>query len=461
MVKDLAVSHYLADALCEALFAQAGPTRLWSLLQALPESLVCGPPLAVETLEGDDRFVRCVTRWDLAHRATVSSRPFGGALEAILQSFGRPLPRVWLVSELCLSRPGDPLQFDELLDRLLQSGRDVATFDDRLYLTKWLPNTAVADEQSQLFVNGLSNDAVFLALRPKLMAAGLKQRHLLDTAEEILKAAKVPVPNRGLGLLLHHHHKDRFSAAETLATMCGDERFLALSGPEWTLAAQAKAASKAIAKVGGTAADIAPPAVDLAALVQAPPAQKIKLDEAKLEHAQTLAECARTPVDLEELLTDLMLLEPRKRNFVPAAHALHATLNTDLALLHVGPGRYLSRQTLPPWVKAVPGTLVPEAVPLAPREKSRDLLLPLEELAPGLAERVVDPRYEDEGEQGIVAHGDVVTETSLPILLHHHRCGTMKLRGQDRTLYDQPGPISLVTFVTPKSRCLPIWINQE
>ena len=461
MVKDQAVRRYLADALCEALFAQSGPTRLWSLLQALPESLVCGPQLAVETLEGDARFVQCVTRWDLAHRATVSSRPFGGALEAILQSFGRPMTRASLVSELCLSRPGDPLQFAELLDHLLHSGRDVASFDGRVYLTKWLANTSVAGEQSQLFINGLSNDSVFLALRPKLMVAGLKQRHLLDTAEAMLQAAKAPVSNRGLGLLLHHHHKDRFSAPETLAAMCCDDRFLALSGPEWTLAAQEKAALKAIAKEGGSADEIAPPAIDLAALLLAPPAQKLKLDEAIQKRAHELVGCARTPVDLEELLTDLMALEPRKRNFIPAAHALHATLNTDLFLLHAGPGRYLSRQTLPPWVRTVPPALVPEAVPLAPREKSRDLLLPLAELAPGLAEHVVDPYYEDEGETGVTARDDVVTETSVPILLHHHRCGTMKLRRQDRRLYDQPGPISLVTFVTPQSRCLPIWLNQD
>ena len=104
---------------------------------------------------------------------------------------------------------------------------------------------------------------------------------------------------------------------------------------------------------------------------------------------------------------------------------------------------------------------MPETVPLAPRETSLDVLLPLAELAPGLADHVVDSRYEDVGEAVASAWDSVVTETSISIPLHHHRCGTMKLRARDRMLYDQAGPIALVTFVTPLGRRLPIWVNQE
>lgn len=461
MVKDQAVRHYLADALCDALFEQPGPTRLGVLLHALPENVPCSTALAQETLEQDSRFALCVTRWDLAHRASVATRPFGGALDAILLTCGRPITRSLLISELCLSRPGDPPQFDELLHRLLLTGRDFASFDDHIILSRWLANTSVADEQSRLFVNGLASDEGYLALRHKLEATTLKQRQVLDTAEAILKAAKAPMSNRGLGLLLHHHHKERFSALETLAVMHGDERFLPLSGPAWTLRANEKTYLRALAKESHGAEEPEAAEVDLAPILQAPSAQKVKLDPQLVKGAQELAGESRTPVDLNEILGDVLQLRPRQRNFAPAAHVLDNTLSADLSLIRIAPGRYLSRRALPPWVKTVPQALVPEQVPLTPREKSRDVLLAPEALAPGLAERVAAPFYEDQGETDISLREDGLDETSMPIAWHHYLCGTMKLRLQDRRMYDQPGPISLVTFVTPLGHRLPIWVNLE
>lgn len=460
MVKDQAVRHYLADALCEALFEQPGPTRLSVLVQALPEDVPCCSALALEIMESDDRFARCVTRWDLAHRASIGTRPFGGALEAILQTYGRPMPRAMLVSELCLSRPGEPPQFDELLKRLLQTGRDFASLDDYLILTRWLPNTAVMDERSQLFVNGLAADERFLAIKDKLRGAALKQRQVLDTAEAVLKAAKDPLPNQALGLILHHHHGDRFSPAETLMAMYYDERFLPLSGLNWTLRSQEKTYLRALAGVPCEAEE-ALAEVDMASVLLTPPSQKIKVDPQQLREAQELAVSSHTPVDIGELVTDVMGLGRRQRNFVPAAHVLENALGSDLQLIRIAPGRYLSRQALPPWVKTVPQTLVPEQVPLAPHEKGRDVLLPLEELAPGLTERVADPFYEDQGEVGISLREEAVAETVIPIACHHYRCGTMRLRAQDRRLYDQLGPIAVVTFVTPLGHRLPIWVNLE
>jgi hypothetical protein len=367
MVKDPSARHYLADALCEALFRQPGPTRLWGLLQTLPDGLTCAPDTAQEIMREDPRFAQVVTRWDLAHRATASSRPFGGALEAILQTYGQPMPRSLLISELCLSRPGDPPQFDELLQRLLLSGRDIDSFGGYVFLTRWLPDLSAKDEDSRLFLNGLADDMGFLSLRNKLTNSAQKQRQVLDTAAAVLKTAKDPLSNRALGLVLAHHHGERFEAVETLAAMHADPRFLALSGPAWTLATQEKAYLRTLARVNGEAEAVAPPRVDLAALLRTKP-QKVKIAEETVDQATELAEASRTPVDLEELLTDLLGLGPRQRNFGPSAHVLEQTLSSDSALINLSPGRHLSRRTLPPWVNGVPAALVPEVVALAPRE---------------------------------------------------------------------------------------------
>lgn len=460
MVKDPAVRHYLADALCEALFCQPGPTRLWVLLQALPKDVTCAPETAEETMQEDPRFRRVVTRWDLAHRVSASSRPLGGALESVLQAYGRPMPRSLLISELCLSRPGSPPHFDELLERVLLSGRDLGSFGGCLFLTRWLPDTSAADDDSRLFLNGLADDTQFLALRAKLNAASNKQRQVLGTAEAVLKIAKQPLSNRALGLVLAHHHGERFEAVTTLAALHADTRFFALSGPAWTLATQEKVYLRSLGRVKTEAEVSAPPQVDLQALLQTKPLKTNIADET-LHQATELAKACRTPVDLEELLTDLLQLQPQQRSFGPSAHVLEQTLSSETSLLRLSPGRYLSRSTLPPWVSTVPEALVPSVVLLAPRERSKDTLLPLEQLAPGLAEHVLDPFYEDEGEIGLTAEAVDEVRTTMPIAPHHRRCGTMKLRARDRDLFDQQGPIALVTFVTPAGERLPVWVNQQ
>lgn len=141
--------HYLADALAEALFTRPGPTRLWDLLAALPEDSAMSPAAAVSLLQADPRFAPCETRWDLAHRRDLGERPLGGALQAILQAFGRPMPMAALIAELCVNKTGDPEQFRELLVRHLTTSRDVACDGDYYYLQRWLVNTAASEDRSE------------------------------------------------------------------------------------------------------------------------------------------------------------------------------------------------------------------------------------------------------------------------------------------------------------------------
>ncbi|MEN6302118.1 MAG: hypothetical protein ABFD96_05295 [Armatimonadia bacterium] len=453
MVKDRAAAHYLADALADALFSQPGPTRLSTLLTALPEGRPAGAVLAQEVMASDSRFAPCVTRWDLTHRAYMPSRPLGGALEALLDAYGRPMPRALLIAELCLTRTGDPRQNNDLLDRLLLSGRDFGAFDDLIYLTKWLPQTTGRDLDSLLFINGLATDSAFVSLYPKLTMPGLKQRQVLDTAEAVLKLAKIPLPNPGLGLVLLHHHGDKFSAAETLLAMCEDERFLCLSGPQWLLATAEKAMSRELTKAYNQEEDFTPPSVDLEAILHAEAGQRLKLDPAVAAQIRDLATCVRTPLDVEEILTDVIHVRPRQKQFVASAQAVDGLLSSEMTLLRVGSGRYLPRLATPQWVRTVPEALVPQ--------QAGERLLPLDELAPGLAGHVTDPFYEDQGEAEVAVGEESVDATRIPVAYHHFQCGTLKLRLQDLHLFDVPGPVSVVSFITPEGDTLPVWVNTE
>jgi hypothetical protein len=458
-VKEDMTSQILADRLCAVLFRQPGPTRLLLLQKALSPLPVLPLDLLEETLESDPRFARCETRWDLAHRETSGQRPLGGALDLILRAYGRPMPRALLVQELCLTRPVGPEGVEELLDRLLLSGREIIEQDDLVALTAWLPRFEAPDERGLLFINDLASDVEFAGQFAKLSAATHKGRTPVDTAEAVLKAAKRPLQNRALGLVVQRLHAGRFNAADLLLGLVQDERFVALSGPRWSLASQCKPAFKALAEAAVEA--VGEPTVDMAAILQGPAGQKLKLTAAASATALRLGTCSRTAVSLEELLADVMELRPRQRNYTPAAHALQKLLANEPALQPMGVGCFLSRGALPAWVLTVPESLQPQEASRIPGEEAVDTLLNLKDLPPVLAERVCDPFYEDEGELIVYPAQPEVEEIRFPLLDHHIRLGTLKYRQQDHRFFALPADLTVLTCLTPEGEPLAVWANAE
>ena len=458
MPGDQAPAHYLSDVACEVLFHHPGPMRwpdLWRRVAALV-------PVNAATLEAvlaaDDRFTQPVGRWDLAPRALVESRPLGGALAGLLECFGKAMPRPLLIAELCLTRPGAPPQMDELLTRLLASGRDLGVLGDCVYLTNWLPALGAKDPQALLFVNGLTDDQRFLATRTKLLAAKVRQRHLLDTVEEILRVARIPLHNRALGLVLHAHYGERFDPVGVFSDMHCEERFLCLSGPAWVLRSQERAWLKSLAPKGGGEAPEAP--LDAAPILASPPPPRMKLDADALTGLQRFVAALRTPVEVAEGVQEVLGVRPRQRNFPAAVHALDAALGADLSLSRLRPGTYLRRSAVPPWVAEAPEALRPQHGPLTP-DQGAEALVPIAELPPELAAHVLNAAYEDVGETEVLVDDEPLQETHLVIPWHHYRCGTMMIRRQDCRLLDLPAPLTMLTLETPVGECLTVWANGQ
>ncbi|NPV46761.1 MAG: hypothetical protein HPY69_07375 [Armatimonadetes bacterium] len=454
------VRRYLADALCDALFRLPGPSRLSDIMGALPPTMRMSDAAAQELMGADPRFAPCETRWDLRHRQDLSERPLGGALELIVQAYGRPVPEPLLLTELCLSKQGDPEEFRTLLARLLEGNRNVGFDGQYYYLTRWLVNTSATEEQRLLYLNGLHNDEAFLKAQKKLLAPGLKGRTPLDTAEAVLKAYGGGLDNRGLGLVLWCHHGDRFDAATVLSAMLADERFVALSGPQWLGAGQARTLEKAAGKLRGEPTEQSE-AVDLNALLQTAPAQRLRLNDEELRAVLHLVGSSRQPVTVDEILRDVLKLRPKQRNFGPAAYALEELLNSDLRLARVQRGQYLPRQNVPAWVRSVPGSLIPEALTVGPREVSPDVVLQPDELEADLREQVRSPFYEDQGEPDVALGEESADSTQMAIAHHHYRLGTAKLRLCDRRLFNVPAPVAMVWFQSPDETLFPVWVNTE
>jgi hypothetical protein len=448
MLKDRTAARYLADLACETLFQHPGPMPWVELAHNVGVRLPVAPDVLGEELEADERFTAEGGRWDLVPRVEAAGRPLVGALQALLECLGKPLPRTLLISELCLSRPGDPLQTDELLRRLLTTTRDFGEVGDCLYPSTWLPRLGPADDQALLFLNDLSEDAEFRKLRPKLLTAAHKQRQVLDTAAKVLKTAGM-LGNRALGLILRAHHGDRFDPAETLGKMLCDERFICLSGPVWALRVQEAAWRRAVLKAG-EAESARESVVDIAQILDTPPTQRMKLDAATQQALRAVAATARTAVSADELVRGVLELRPRQRNFAPAVHAVDHVLRHTPTLVPVRRGRYLPQEGIPAWVRSLPAALAPQPTPGGD--------VPLEELPADLAALVTDPFREDVGDAAVIL-GEEETEARVVIPWHHHRCGTMKLRRCDHRLLDLHAPIATLTLLLPDGRSLPVWAN--
>jgi hypothetical protein len=451
--------QYLADALVEVLFRQPGPTRWRSVLEQLPAELQVSRKAAQEVVEADERLVTVGSRWDLAHRADDAIRPLGGALQGILQACGQPMPRARLIGEILLRREGDPVACGKLLSRLSQAGREVGEAEQLVYLSQWLVQIQARDEGGLLFLNELHDDEDYQARRPRLQAASLKGRTVADTAAAILKAARHPLPGKGLALLVWEFHRGKVSPEEIMIQLCRDERLITLSGPRWILASQLKGIQQTLAS------QLAPleaeAQVDWGKVTGTSPVARFKLTEEIESTVRQLTREARTPVAVSELVGDLLELRPRQKNYGPAIYALESRLSSDLTLLRLAPGYYLSRENLPPWVHTVPEALRPEHVAVAPSETSLDVILPLEQMPAELVEVVRNPVYEDQGEAEVGLGDEAADETTLPVLYHHTLCGTLKLRLCDRRLFDVPGPLSVVEMQTPDGWRGPVWVNTE
>jgi hypothetical protein len=459
MLKDQAAAHYLSDVACDVLFHHPGPMRWLDLLQRVATLAPVDAAMLETVLAADERFTQPYGRWDLAPRPLVGSRPLGGALAALLQCFGKAMSRPLLVAELCLTRAGAPAQMDELLTRLLASGRDLGVLGDCIYLTTWLPSLGTTDPQALLFVNDLTDDQGFLAVHSKLLATKLRQRQLLDTTEAILKAAHIPLHNRALGLVLHAHHGERFKPPDVFSDMHSDERFLCLSGPAWVLRSQERAWLKALAPTsGGTEAPERP--VDATEILQSPPPPRLKLDADALAGLHQFAAALRTPVAVAEGVQEVLGLRPRQRNYPAAVHAVDTALGADLSLSRLRPGTYLCRAAIPPWVTEVPEAVRPQHGPLTP-DQDAEALLPIAELPPELAAHVLNAVYEDVGETKVTVAEEPMQETHLAIPWHHHQCGTMMLRQRDRRLLDLPATLTMLTLEAPAGECLPVWANTQ
>ena len=460
-MKDDVLKLYVSDILAEVLFHQASPMRVEELVTSLPEGLNVTVFAAEKILSGDNRFSATGPRWDLAYRKTDAGRPLGGLLDAILTAYGRPMPRTILIAELVLLGKGTPDTVSLLLQRLTGTGKQLLAAGELVYLSDWLFKRSSGELEGRLFINKLTDDGEFVAIRPKLVKSESKKRTPADTAAAVLKSAGIPLHNRALGLVLDELLGDRFDPADLMEAMCRDaERFLCLNGPRWVEGRRRTEFQQQLAKTRKVKKQVAE-TPDIVEVLSRSTTVRYKFKNDEVAQILRVLQASRLPMGIDELLADVLQIEPDQRNYANAAKSIEELLDNDMSLLRVARGYYIPRAAIPQWVYALPRPLKPEETAALPRERSPDVVLSLEEIEKDLVERVTDPFYEDVGDKHIVITEQPDTETTLPVLYHHRQCGTAPYRICDRLLFDSSEGVSVVTFVTTEGERMPVWINRE
>lgn len=453
--------QYLGDCLYGAILGQAGAVRPSDLVRSLPQGMRLGVALIRQLLAEDERFEEVAGRFDIVDRETAKTRPFGGAVAALLDSYERPMPVSLMITGLARIRGGSPDYFAELLDNYETSRRDVVYAADHVVHADWILRMEGEDEEQVLFYNRLDDDGDLREMWKRCEEGDLRKRDPGLTAANILSEFARPIAPTQLAFLTWTHHPQIFDPVEFVADVLERDDVVPACGMwlgEEQIAALHDELRRAADEVSGEGDEA--PDVDLEELLeQEPPATSYTLDADDRTNIMSVISTSQVPIGIDELIIDLLEISPDGKRFFAAAHAVQKALAGEENLIEVSPGRYLSRQAIPDWVHDIPTPLIPVQT-----DAEDDVLIEIDVLPETLQEEVLDPIYEDirSGVEVVVDEG-LASEDSIdyPLLHHHYVMGTMAVRAIDRPFFASEPDLSLLVMRYGEAEVHPVWLNAE
>ena len=451
--------QYLGDCLYGAILGQAGAVRPSDLVRSLPRGVRVGVGLIRQLLEDDDRFEEMAGRFEIAARDSLRTRPFGGAIRAILEDHGRPVPAPLMITALARLRGGSPQYFHGLLDSFVESRDEVIYAADHVVASDWLLLMEGDDEREMLFYNRLDRDEDLREMREECEKRDLRKRDPGLTAAHILDTFDRPISPRALAFLSCAHHPQIFDPAVLVQQLLERDDVIASTG-QWIgqnyLAKLHEELGSASDEIAGEADEL--PSVDLGEILSNdPPATPFKLESDDQANVLAIVGGVHAPIGIDELIIDLLEISPDQRKFNAAVHVLDRLLDDQPDLIRVSPGRYLSREAVPDWVREIPRPLIPVET-----EFEEDVMLPPEALPEALREEVLNPIFEDVGagvELAPAEHLMAEDSTEVSLLHHHYVVGTLPIRSIDEPLFAMDAELSLLLMRYGDSEVYPTWLN--
>lgn len=390
--KDIArqtAMRYLADKAYLYVLGRKQTSKLRQVIKAVDVEGV-NNRLIRHVMVEDSRFESVDRRWAPAVRFGDSRRPVESTLSNILIAAGVPLDVKTMAGELSEVYGRTVEHFEEALPRMLADREKYfKTSDDRYGLASWLLTVESDEEDDIVFDSFLSQDQVdeFTALCP---AAEWSMDNIADTAVEVIKACKKPVPVKILALLAWRSLGDDFDARDFYSAIDTDDRVFVLSDQNVYSADAVKDFTKTLAAISE----------ELAELPMEP-------EEEEAEGPVTVTETdkeeiidmilSRGSASAEEVLDAVLEVGPEDAAYAGALDSLKEALAGDERIMWLGGTRWGKVVTFPEEVTVVPPSLVvPMVAPFeTPEGDVYDQLLEEDGFEGDLKAAIYDPLAED------------------------------------------------------------------
>lgn len=453
----------LGDALYEVMLYQTGPTRASFILHELPRSSGFTSTAARGALDDDPRFVEADGRYDLVIRDKVAGQNFNAAVVAVLEDLGKAAPEGALAAFFAGLTHREPEYYTQLFQRLSERNDVLVLQDARVLPRDWLLFPEGENEDDVLFFCNLDGNEELELYKPFLCEDSLRGDSPLETAVNLVAAAGDEISNRILGFFVYRLHTGEFQPLELLAEMLADPRLFAAPGLRWMPGDVREQVDQEVKKLNQASHGAEPVPVldvDLATLLNEPLAADhpgYYIEDNDLSMIYQVVHESPEPVSIEKLLFDVLELFPDDADFLPAAHSIYGLLHDDPSIVDVDLVSFAGRGALPKWVWDIPEGLMPRVT------SPQDVVLSVEGLDKGLAEKIRDAFHEDCMDEDVVVTADIRTtdETAYTLPPHHLEAGTLWIRQMDRGMFRLAEAAAPAKFMDSEGNAVDAWINAD
>jgi hypothetical protein len=451
---------FLEDFVVTALLSAGRPLRGGEIAQRADTFVL--PRQGLRESLKDSKLVTFEGReWDAVWRSSRkglsreerSRQPVESMIRELLLAVGKPLPVPVIAREVSLMRN----QFDPNMKVSVANVLKGARFALEILPDVWvhqqfLLSTGAPNDDLLIRENGLQNDPDFQGL---IEFAEISAKDPAGIARELMEFTGGPLSQKVIGFFAHRADPKGFTTQKVAAAL-NDRKlfqplisgFVMLQSQLGDLRAQVEAF---LAEFAGP--KLSPDAMQALLRERLSPSQVVAPRPDELEQLKNLAKNAgSTPLELANVVLDVLEMEADDPKLVATLQGLNDALRRDPAWLPSGVGRYLLRESIPSEIGQTPEVLRPvnRAVLNPETKQPYDFELEDEGLEADSVAFVHAPQWEDVGEENeaIFTKGDAPNSTSIVVLNHHLRAGTLKLRHMDEGLFEMTNGLGRMAFRT-------------
>jgi hypothetical protein len=396
-------------------------------------------------------------RWTLWTRFLDTRSTVDSNIHRILATYGQPMHLNHLARELSAvyGRPAEI--YEEMLDRLANSGARYARIGENYIIpVEWLLDTQIEAEDEVLYENFLDDADVF-PFEKAAKSAGLNGSDPATYAA-FLDAAGVPVKARALQFLIWKHDKAGFDAAEVYAGLFLESGAVPLTEEQWVGPALAQ-------KLSAHFVALAEQEVSENAEVEAQEAaQPLTVgDEEREQLVEIVLEGDQT-VLASELLEQVFDVTPDYRTYSEDLQSVIDALASDDRVVWVGSERFRPQGTIPAYVFSVPGILeIPTQTFLDLEGNPIDQLLEDDGLDGGLEREILNPLAQDVLDEEPVPPADPNPPSNARAVIkyHHKQIGTMPMCQFPSGFFPAEPEILETEFILPTGQRAQVWVNNR